>query len=229
MAVVYYPQDQLLYSKDTSQGNYTALVLSSTPNVVLYFGTASNPSSASALDLPITCSWARSASLSNIYNTYTSGGWATASLSASFSETSSYLLNYAPTVSASYASESMSSSYAVTASYVAGAGTLLPYTLITASASLVTMDFNIPEAFVHFDAAALYSFTASNPPPSGSTTSTTLLISHSVTTATSSLSFPSTWAFLGSTPTYITNSRVAMLTLKAYGPQYFVGAYAVQF
>ena len=83
MAVVYYPKDQLLYSKDTSQGNYEALVLASSPNVVLYFGTASTATSASALDLPITCSWARSASVSLVFETIASASWASQSLSAS--------------------------------------------------------------------------------------------------------------------------------------------------
>jgi hypothetical protein len=231
MAVVYYPKDQLLYSKDTSQGNYEALVLSSTPNVVLYFGTASVPTSASALDLPITCSWARSASISLTYVTVISASWATQSLSSSYSlnaDSASYLLNYQPTVSASYASQSMSSSYSISASYVAGAGTLLPYTLITASSNVITLDFNVPEAFTILTTAAVYSFAAANSPPSGSVTSTTLFISNSVA-ATSSLSFPSNWWFLGSTPTYITNSRGAMLTLKCYGSQSFVAAFAAQF
>jgi hypothetical protein len=231
MAVIYYPKNQLMFIRDTtvSASNFESVVLNVQPNTVLYFDTSSLINSVNAQMIPITASWALTASVTQIFGVVVSASWATQSLSSSFATTASFLLDYAPTISASYASASMSSSFATTASYVAGAGTISPYTLITASSNLITLDFNVPEAFTNLTAAALYSFTASNPPASASTVSTTLLISHSVTNATSSLSFPSTWAFLGSTPTYITNSRVAMLTVKAYGPQYFVGAYAVQF
>jgi hypothetical protein len=221
MAVIYYPKNQLVYIRDqtVSASNYESILLNVSPNTVLYFDTQSLMQSVNALLIPITASWALTASLSTVI-------LVTSSSFASSSFTASYLTSGA---SASY---SNSSSYAVSASYAVngGGGGNGPYTLITASGTnVITMDFTIPEAFINLTSAALYSFTASNPPISASVSNTTLFISHSVTTATSSLSFPSNWVFLGSTPTYITNSRVAMLTLKAYGPQYFVGAYANQF
>ena len=206
MAVIYYPKNQLMFIRDTtvSASNFESVVLNVQPNTVLYFDTSSLINNVNAQMIPITASWALTASVSTVFATTVSASWATQSLSSSYATTASFALN----------------------GVGGGNG---PYTLITASANLITLDFNVSEVFVNLTAAALYSFTASNPPVSSSMASTTLFISHSVTTATSSLSFPTNWSFLGSTPTYITNSRVAMLTLKAYGPQYFVGAYAVQF
>lgn len=226
MAVVYYPQDQLLYSKDTSQGNYTALVLSSTPNVVLYFGTASNPSSASALDLPITASWARSASISLTYVTATSASWATQSMSASFADTASFALNANASPSASWASSSISASVALTASIIGGQ---YPYTTVTTNSLWwITCSFENTDQFIGLTTASVYYFTSSNMPDVGNTSNTSLFLSHSAP-YTSSLVFPSTWYWLGTAPSYISSSKVAVITLKAFGPQLVVGAYSVQY
>ncbi len=226
MAVVYYPKDQVLYSKDTSQGNYEAVVLSSTPNVVLYFGTASVPSSASALDLPITASWARSASISLTYVTTTS---ASVSDTASFAYTSSFALNANASPSASWASSSISASYSTYADTASVMPSQIPFTTVTTNSVFwITASFAIPDHFISLPTAGLYYFTCSNPPSEGNVSSTTMFISHSAA-ATSSLVFPSNWNFMGTVPTYISSSKTAILSLKAYGPQVFVGAFAVQY
>lgn len=222
MAVIYYPKNQLVYIRDqqVSSSNYESVLLNCSPNTVLYFDTSSLMQQVNALLIPITASWAMTASISNTFNIVSSSF-------ASSSYTASYLTEG---VSASYASTASTATTATTASYAlnGGGGGNGPYLTITASSNLITIDLTLSEQFVTLNSAALYTFTASNPPLSSSVASSTLFISHSAA-ATSSLSFPANWSFLGSTPTYITNSRVAMLTLKAYGPQYFVGAYAVQF
>lgn len=228
MAVVYYPIGQKLYSKDTAQGNYQALVLASSPDVVLYFGTASVPTSASALDLPITCSWARSASISNTYNTYTSGGWATESLSASytlsssFSDTASFALNASmgSANSASWASSSLSSSYMNFAPYT---------TLTTSSLNWITCSFLDNKEWLFLGTSSVtYNFTCSNLPSAGQYGNVSLFISNSFTGNTASVTFPSNWVFIGLAPTFITASRCAYLNLEAFGSQ-VVAMWATQY
>ena len=208
-------------------------MLSSTPNVVLYFGTASVPTSASALDLPITCSWARSASISLTYVTVTSASFSdTASYAlnvpttASFALTASIALNASPSISSSWSSASLSASIANTASVMSAES---PFTTVTTNSIFwITASFAIPDHFISLPTAGLYYFTCSNPPSAGNVSSTTMFISHSAA-ATSSLVFPGNWSFLGTVPTYISSSKIAVLSLKAYGPQVFVGAFAVQY
>lgn len=228
MAVVYYPNDQKLYSKDTAQGNYQSLVLASSPNVVLYFGTASTVSSASAMDLTITCSWARSASVSNVYNTFTSGSWTTQSLSAS------YALNADIAVSSSWASASVSSSYAGTASFAVNGGgggglsTASAYTTLTTSSNYgITASFTDVEEYVSIVVGALYYFTCSNMPSANTASNTSLYIKNTAS-STSSLSFPASWTFIGIVPTYLTASKSAVLSLKAFGPE-IVAAWGAQY
>lgn len=229
MAVIYYPKNQLMYIRDTTSASYESVYLNVQPNTIIYFDTSSYMQSIDASTIPITASWAMTASVTQIFGVVVSASWASQSLSSSFATTSSYLLNYVPTVSSSWSSQSLSSSYANSASYVAGAGTTLPYTLITASAAnYITVDLTLPEQYIILTAAALYSFAAINAPASASVSSVALFISNSVA-ATSSLSFPGNWWFLGSVPTYITNSRGAMLSLKCYGSQSFVAAFAAQY
>lgn len=202
MAVVYYPKDQLLYSKDTSQGNYEALVLASSPNVVLYFGTASTATSASALDLPITCSWARSASVSLTYID-----------SASYAGTASLALT------ASFATNAAGSGVTTSSAYT---------TIVTSSLFWITCSYQIPEQFLVIGTSGSYNFTCSNPPNAGQVSSVSLYISNSAT-FTSSLSFPSNWVFMGSVPTYISTSKAAILSLKNFGGTLNVAAFTVQY
>lgn len=232
MAVVYYPKDQLLYSKDTSQGNYEALVLASSPNVVLYFGTASVPTSASALDMPITCSWARSASVSFTYITTTSASVSdTASyvlnaVSSSYASTSSFAINANASPSSSWASQSLSASTALTASYMAPSA---PYTtLSTSSLNWITCSFLDAKEFVSFTISASYSFTCSNTPSAGQLSEVSLFISNSAP-FTSSLTFPANWIFLGSKPNALTASKCAILSLQSYGPSVQVAGWSPQY
>lgn len=213
MAVVYYPKDQLLYSRDTSQGNYEAIVLSSSPDVVLYFGTASVPTSASALDMPITCSWAKSASISLTYITTTS---------ASVADTASYLMNYALTISASWASQSLSASYA------SNAGNPAYTTITTSSLNWVTCSFDVPNQVVNFTLGQLYNFTASSLPANGTVADTTLFINNTAAT-TSSLLFPSNWVWIGAAPSSLSSSKSAMLSLRAYDATRVVAACGIQY
>jgi hypothetical protein len=216
MAVVYYPNDQLLYSKDTAQGNYQNLVLASSPNVVLYFGTASTVSSASAMDLTITCSWARTASLV---------------FSSSFSTTASYSLNGGgggSSVSASWASSSVSSSYSLSASYAPGGATSTYVTLTTSSLNWITCSFLDSKEFLLFTTSASYRFTHSNVPANGTYANVSLYISNSSTIGTSSLSFPSNWVWIGLTPSYLTSSKSAYLNLEAFGTN-IVASFGTQY
>jgi hypothetical protein len=213
MAIVYYPKNQLLYARDTTDQQAEAIVLSSTPNVVLYFGTASVPTSASALDLPITASWARSASISNTYNTFTSGGWATQSLSSSYSLSGSYV------ITASYATNAGGGGTFSTASGYA--------TLTTSSFFGITASFSDLEEYVNITLGAAYYFTCSNMPPANSASNVSLYLKNT-SAATSSLSFPSSWTFIGAIPTYLSSSKSAILSLKAFGPE-IVAAWGQQY
>jgi hypothetical protein len=187
MAVIYYPKNQLMFIRDTvtSASNYESVYLNVQPNTIIYFETSSYMQSINASTIPITASWAMTASISTVLF-YTSTSFASSSISASYSNTasfattSSYLLNYVPTVSSSWASQSLSSSYANSASYAAGAGATLPYTLITASATnYITIDLTLPEQYTILTAAASYSFAAINAPSSASVSTVALFISNS--------------------------------------------------
>lgn len=198
MAVVYYPKSQFLYKRDTISASYETVVLAVSPNTILYFDTASSVSSASAMDVAITSSWAL------------------------YSETSSFALNAnaGSSISSSWSSASLSSSYlAPMGSYDV---------IVTSSLRWITASYLTPEQYVTIAVAAVYNFTCSNPPVAGQVANVTLYISNTVA-ATSSLSFPSDWVFLGTSPTYISASKSAVLSLKNYGGIVNVAAFAPQY
>lgn len=224
MAVIYYPKNQLVYIRDqqVSASNYESVLLNCSPNTVLYFDTSSLMQQVDALLIPITASWALTASLSQVLIYTVSASWASSSLSASFSDTASFALNASmgSANSASWASSSL------TASVLAGQ---YPYTTVTTnSVWWVTCSFSNTDQFIALTTSSVYYFTASNMPDSDNTSNTTLFISHSAP-YTSSLVFPSNWYWMGVAPTYISASKVAVMTLKAFGPQTVVGAYSVQY
>lgn len=155
------------------------------------------PTSASAMDLPITCSWAQSASVSLVYITAISASWASSSISASCASTASYAINAA-------------GSGVVTASAYT--------TLTTSSLNWITCSFFDTKEYVVLNAASVtYNFTCSNLPSEGMYSNVALFISNSFLGNTASLSFPSTWTFIGIVPTYITASKNAYLNLEAFG------------
>lgn len=63
MAVVYYPKNNLIARRDTISASFETIVLASSPNVILYFDTASGITSASVEPMLITSSWAETASV----------------------------------------------------------------------------------------------------------------------------------------------------------------------
>ena len=104
MAIITYPKDNLVFQRDTSNNpTYAELVITDSPNTILFFGSGSSPTVISASEIAITSSWAISAS------------WAPGGAT----ETASYALEALHAESASYApgSPSVSASYAETASY----------------------------------------------------------------------------------------------------------------
>jgi hypothetical protein len=103
MALVYYPKQTLILKRDTVSASFEQIVLSTSPNTILYFG-SNSLSEISASSFEITTSWA---------NNVVSSSYA---ISASWappisSDNSIY------SISSSFASSSISSSYARTASY----------------------------------------------------------------------------------------------------------------
>lgn len=231
MAVIYYPKNQLMYIRDTtvSASNFESIVLNVAPNTVLYFDTQSLIQTVNATQIPITASWALTASISTIFATTVSASWASASISASYSGTASYAINAGGGNSASWASSSVSASYSVnadTASMIAS--NYVSYgTLLTSSTNWITMSLADRYEFVSITTGLLYNFTCSNLPSSTQVSETALYISNSAAT-TSSLSFPPNWQFLGSKPTAITASKSAILNLIAYG-QNVLATFAPQF
>lgn len=62
MAVIYYPKDQIMYRRDTNSASYESVVLTINPNTILYFDSGSGLNAISASEVPVTSSWAISAS-----------------------------------------------------------------------------------------------------------------------------------------------------------------------
>lgn len=224
MAVIYYPKNQLVYVRDqqVSSSNYESILLQCNPNVVFYFDTSSYMQAVNASQLPITASWAMTASVSNIY-------LLTSSSFASSSYTASYL------TAGVTSSNANTSSYTITASYAlnggGGGGSLTASAYVTYSISptnWVTISFTDQEAWVDITNGARYNFTCSNVASASQVMTTTLFINNTAT-ATSSFAFPSDWVFMGITPTTITSSKSATLTVRNYGGVKNVAAYSVQF
>ena len=81
MAIVYYPKQSVILKRDTVSASYEQIVLNTTPNTILYFGSQSLESFSGSL-IEVTASYALSAS-------YAPGN---PSISASYSLSGSYVL-----------------------------------------------------------------------------------------------------------------------------------------
>jgi len=147
-----------------------------------------------------------------IVTTVPSASWASQSLSASYITASGIV----GTV--------LSSSFSSTASYF----NARPYTtVLTSSANYITASLLNNDQYVNITTGGAYNFTCSNMPVAGYVADTSVFINNTAT-ATSSVSFPANWIFLGSYPTQLTSSKNAVLSLKAYGSQ-VVAAFSVQY
>lgn len=135
-------------------------------------------------------------------------------------------------ISASYAPAPTSASYALSASYAPGSGPSIDtaYTTIesgsvSASAAWVTCSFATPEQYLTITTGNDYWFTSSNLPTTGNIRDVTVYINNTAA-QTSSITIPSSWKNLGGTwPTYLTASKSAILSLRAYGPSTIVGSF----
>lgn len=147
---------------------------------------------------------------------------------ASLALTSSYITSSnikGNVFTASLALNTISSSYSTTASFL---NSYSPYnTINTSSTNWVTISYSAGDQYVSITSGQAYNFTCSNVPLTGQSANVSLYIDNSAA-ATSSLSFPSNWIFLGSAPTSITASKSAVLSLKAFGPNKLVAAYGFQ-
>lgn len=131
MAIVYYPKDQFIAYRDTTNAAFQQLILASSPGTVLYFDTGSGLNVASASQLFITASWAQTASVSVIFNiqnttSSVSSSWASQSLSSSFATkavTSSYANKSQNLDTEAYQFERWDFLSAVTQSNILGDGT----------------------------------------------------------------------------------------------------------
>ena len=210
MAVIYYPKNQLMFIRDTtvSASNFESVVLNVQPNTVLYFDTTSLVNNVNAQMIPITASWALTASVSTVIGFTVSASWATQSLSSSFSSTASYALNGGGGGGSTTASAYMA--------------------IATSSLNWITMSFLDSEEWVNIGIGALYNFTCSNVASSSQVMSTTLYMNNTATT-TSSLAFPSDWVFIGSAPASLSSSRGAVLSLRNYGGIKNVASFGVQY
>ena len=223
-----------MYIRDstTSGSNYESVYLNVQPNTIIYFDTSSMMQGVNASIIPITASWALTASVTQVFVSSSYSQYAdTASFvaTASSANTASFALNANSSPSASWASQSLSSSFATTASYVAGVGTTLPYTtLTTSSLNWITCSFLDSKEFISITNSASYNFTCSNVPVAGLLSEVSLFISNSAQ-FTSSLTFPSNWIFFGSKPNAITASKCAILSLQSYGPSVQVAGWSVQY
>jgi len=203
MALLYFPKDSNLGLRNAWDPSYQELIISCNPNMVLYFDTGSTINAASSSMLYITSSWALTSSVTILY--------ASNSLSASYADTSSFALNAA--AGGSGGPTTNSSSYT---------------TIVSSSTNWITASFGNVEQYVSFVSSALYNFTCSNVAVAGTMSYTTLYISNTAT-ATCSLAFPSTWVFMGYVPTSLSSSRSAVLSLRNYGGNPIVAAFAVQY
>ena len=134
------------------------------------------------------------------------------------------------------ASNALTASFAVTYSYTTQSISSIAsqsYSTITTSstnwitASFATSNTNV-EQYISIPSSSAYNFTCSNV-PIGSSVSNLSLFLNNTSTNTSSLSFPSNWIFMGVVPTYITSSKSAILSLKAFGNGQIVAAWGQQY
>ena len=161
--------------------------------------------------------------------------------SSSYAATASYATTSSAATSITFTPAS--ASFATTASYYNGtvttatsasylSGSIYNYqlytTLTTSSALWITCSLTTPKQYVSITTGQIYNFTQSDMPTTGQVAMTTLYINNTAA-ATSSLSFPSSWKWLGSVPTAITASKIAMLSLEAYDTSTILASYAPQY
>ncbi len=105
MAVLFYPKNQILARKDSSNPLFEQLILGNNPDIVIYFDTSSYGENVSSSFLYITSSWALTASVTQLFlsNSATSscvvGGFSNVpvyQLSSGYSNTytSSFTMSY---------------------------------------------------------------------------------------------------------------------------------------
>jgi len=203
MALIYFPKGANLGFRDSFNPTYEQLVIATNPNTVLYFDSASGLNAADASTLAITASWAATASVTILF--------ASNSFSASYAQTASVALNALG--GGGGTSNAFSSSVYTT--------------ITTSSANWITASFVNTDQYINITTGSAYNFTCSDTPLIGTASNISLFINNTAT-ATSSLSFPSNWTFIGIIPTYLTSSKDAILNLKAFGNQ-IVAAWGSQY
>ena len=203
MAIFYYPAGSNLSYNNAWNPGYEQLTIACNPNMVFYFDTGSQLNVASASFLYITASWAHTASVTVLFSS--------TSVSSSYASTASYALNAAAGGGGVGMTNSMSFS-----------------TILTSSTRWITASFSEAEQTVNITLGQLYNFTCSNLPSASQVAWTSLYLNNTALT-TCSLSFPSTWVFMGYAPSSLSSSRSATLTLKSYGAAPIVAAFAVQY
>lgn len=201
MAVIYYPKGQFVAQRttlDPLSASYDQIILACNPDMVLYFDTGSNLNVASASNLQITSSWAQ------------------------YALTTSYATSLVLLESASYASASTSASYAAASPDLPN----FPYTTIVQNLSnWFTCSFSDNNEYVALTYTASFYFTHSNPPPANYMSDLVIVISSSAV-PTASLIFPPQWKNLGGNwPTYISGSRIGIVSLRAIGENLVVGTW----
>jgi hypothetical protein len=174
---------------------------------------------------PITTSWAINAinggtQLSTGSTYPITSSWATNAINGGtqLATASTYPITASYAVTSSY---NITSSYALTSSIANSVSTTIPYTTLqTASANIygITCSFADTKETLNFGVGNVtYIFTQSNVPSSGQYSQVSLFITNTITGASASLSFPTSWTFIGVVPTYISASKNAYLNLEAFG------------
>jgi hypothetical protein len=194
MALIYFPKAANLGFRDSFNPTYEQLILATNPNTVLYFDFVSGLNAATASNLFITASWALTASVTLLFSSN--------SLSASYAATSSFAQNAGSSTSGGGSSLSSSGFTTIT----------------TSSGNWITASFVNTDQYITISTGSIFSFTASNVPPAGTASNVSLFVNN-IAAATSSLIFPVSWTFIGIVPTYLTSSKNAILSLKAFGNQ----------
>jgi len=104
-----------------------------------------------------------------------------------------------------------------------------PYvTIATSSLNWITCSFADVEEVVNITTGLAYNFTHSNMPPANNIGNVSVLLRNTAA-ASSSLSFPAFWTFIGSAPVSLQAGKSAMLSLKAYDTSSVIAAFGVQY
>jgi len=149
------------------------------------------------------------------------------SMTGSHFGTSSWAINSITSTSSSFGSASISSSYSLTSSYMSLYNSYL--LLTTSSTNWVTVSFNsASNQVLNLNITASYNFTQSNVSALGQVSDVVLFISYSVSAFTSSLSFPSNWINIGAGwPTVIYPNTIATMWLRSINTNEIIGTYNV--